>query len=463
MRFVILSAPAVSLTSLLSGAPALAACVENPAGTYVCTGLQTGGLTDNGDDVSVTVVSGAEVQNAGGDALRVRGNDTTVVNNGTLTADGDGVDSGDDGFGLTVINTGSMNVQARGVNADNEDNVTVDNSGTINAPNNDGIRLGDGVNATFRNTGVLISGDEGMEAGNSATVLNRTGASITALEDAVQVGEDAQILNEGAIISTGTDGDGLDMDSGIVINTATGTIATAASSSAGIDFDASAVAQSVIVNSGSIEGGIGIQVELGGADPANTQTQIVLTDGIITGTGGLAVELGEGADTVAVFDSLAFLSQSGVPVQSGDVVDVTLGSGAAAQINGLVSLGAGDDSAGFFNMADGGMLYDAVLDDIFDGGADTDTAFFSAGLAELASSVLAGEVLSLTFASGQMTQVVNFRNFEFFTFGIDPVTGLGGQTVALADLTAPIPLPAGLLLLGGGLAVLGAARARRRA
>ncbi|TDL85150.1 VPLPA-CTERM sorting domain-containing protein [Meridianimarinicoccus aquatilis] len=452
MRPILLLAPAVSLAALLSSTAAHAACVESPSGTYTCTGLQTGGLADNDDDVSVTIDLGAEVENNSGDALRVRGNDTVVENNGTLTADGDGVDSGDNGSGLTVTNNGTINANARGVNADDEDDVTVINTGLINAPSNDGIRLGNGANATFLNSGTLISGDEGMEAGDNATVTNDIGASITAVEDAIQIGEAASITNSGTIQSTGTDGDGVDMDSGTVVNTATGSISTAASSSAGIDFDASSVLVSTIINSGTIAGGIGIQVELGGADPANVQTQIVRTDGVIIGSGGIAMDLGASDDQVAIFDDLTFQSTA----------DYNLGSGAPVQIVGKTNLGTGEDTLAFLNTADGGMIYDAVLNDLFDGGADTDTVIFSASKSDLTASTLIADILSLTFEDSGMAQVLNFKDFEFFTFGADRLTGLGGTTYAAAELTAPVPLPAGFVLLGGGLAALGAARARRK-
>lgn len=457
MRPVQIIAPAVSLAALMAGGAVHAACVENPKNSYVCDGTQTDGLKDNSDDVSVLVNAGALVENFsgdnGGDVLRVRGDDTIVENNGTLEGDGDGVDSGDDGTGLYVTNTGTINAGSRGINADNENNVTVINSGTINAPTNDGIRLGNGVNAVFTNTGTLIAGDEGLEAGDDATVTNGPAARITAFDDAVQVGERGDIVNEGIIESNGNDGDGIDIDSGRIVNTASGSITTTAAAAAGIDYDASTEPESTILNSGTISGGFGIQVELGDHDPANTQTQIVLTDGIITGTGGTAISLGAGDDRVGVFDSLSFLS----------TVDLTLGSGAPAQINGLVSLGDGDDTLGFYNTADGGMIYDAVLADLFDGGADTDMAQFSADISELVSSKKSGGVLSLTFANAGLSKTLTFKGFEFFTFGVDPETGTGGTTYTAAQLSA-VPLPAGVALLGGGLAALaGLRRLRRRA
>lgn len=456
--------PAMSVLAMTAASGAHAACVENPTNSYQCSATQIDGLEDNSDDVSVTVLSGATVENNGGpnggDALRVRGNGTQVTiqtgpgGDGVLDASGDGVDSGDNGFGLTVFNDGQILAQKRGVNADDEDDVTVINGGTIDAQD-DGIRLGNGVNALFVNAGTLKSGDEGFEAGDNAFVQNGPGALIQATEDAVQIGDDGTILNEGTIESTdidrsngtraGSGGDGIDLDSGAIVNT--GVIK--ALDGSGIDFDASPVLQSTIYNSGEITGRVGIEVELGGADPANTADQIIFTDGKITGTDGVAIELGEGQDLVAVFDDLSALgAAAGVPIP--------LGSAAPAEINGLTNLGAGDDQLAFVNATGGGMIYDAVIGDIFDGGADIDTALFSADISELISSTGTPASLELLFGNGTDTKTLTLNNFEFLVFGVDPLTGFGGALFEIrADGSlAPVPLPAGIVLLGGALVAL---------
>ena len=96
--------PAMSVLAMTAASGAHAACVENPTNSYQCSATQIDGLEDNSDDVSVTVLSGATVENNGGpnggDALRVRGNGTQVTiqtgpgGDGVLDASGDGVEGG---------------------------------------------------------------------------------------------------------------------------------------------------------------------------------------------------------------------------------------------------------------------------------------------------------------------------------------------------------------------------------
>lgn len=459
--------PVLSAFALLSATTARAACVEGPTNAYVCSGTQTGGLTDGDANVTVDILPGAAVENTGNDALRLRGADPVVTNAGTIrtVTDGDGVDSNDaTKSGLTLVNTGTIDVAARGVNADNRNNVTVINSGLINAPTNDGIRLGTGANARVENTGTLKSGDEGLEAGNDATVLNGPGALFQAVEDGVQVGENAWIENEGMIESIVTDpdpdnwGDGIDIDSGTIVNT--GMIRSV--DGAGIDYDASNVAQSRILNSGTIEGGVGVEVELGlGVDPANTKSQWIRSDGIITGRDGVAIELGAGADIVEIFDTLSLVN----PVAGVAFANLALGSAGPVEVNGITDLGDDDDSLGIFNTAGGG-LYDAVLGDLFVGGAGTDTVVFSASRREFAAATGVGNAMKLTFSNGSDSITLDLAGFERIGFGVDPLTGSGGQVFA-ADRVArgpsAIPVPAALWLAGSGLAALAGLGLRRRA
>jgi hypothetical protein len=458
--------PALSALALLSATTARAGCVEGPTNAYVCTGTQTGGLTDGDAGVTVDVLTGATVENSGNDALRLRGAGPVVTNHGTLKTviDGDGVDSNDaTKSGLTLINTGTIDVAARGVNADNRNDVTVINSGLINAPTNDGIRLGAGANARVENIGTLKAGDEGLEAGNDAVVLNGPGALFQAVEDGVQVGENARIENEGTIESIITDpdpdnwGDGIDIDSGTIVNT--GTIRSV--DGAGIDYDASTVAQSQILNSGTIEGGTGVEVELGGGvDPANTKSQWIRSDGIITGLDGIAIELGAGDDIVEIFDSLSFLN----PVAGVESDTLTLGSAGPVEVNGITDLGDDDDSLGIFNTAGGG-LYQAALSDLFDGGNGTDTARFSASRQEFVAASGTGADLQIRFSNGVDGITLDLANFEWIAFGVDPLTGTGGKVFSVNRIArgpSAIPVPAAVWLAGSGLAALAGLRLRRR-
>ena len=116
MRSFVLIAPALSSLAVLTAATAQAACVEVTPNNYACSGTQTGGLSDSDDNVTVDILTGATVENTGNDALRLRGNDPTVTNNGTIRTfiDGDGVDSNvSTTSGLTLINNGTIDVAVR--------------------------------------------------------------------------------------------------------------------------------------------------------------------------------------------------------------------------------------------------------------------------------------------------------------------------------------------------------------
>lgn len=427
---------ATALPLLLAALPAAAVCVETAPDSFDCTDLQTGGIEIDADDASVTVRSGAIVANDDGNAVEFNGDNSTVRNSGTLQASNDGVDGK---TGLTVVNDGEIDVQGRGVDADDEDDVSVTNNGTINAPEDDGIRLGNGANASFDNSGSLLSGDEGFEAGDNAALVNRAGASIRAVEDAVQVGENAMISNEGLIESFDPEGggDGIDMDSGIVINS--GIIS--AVDGDGIDFDESLTGTpSVILNTGSISGRSAILVETDPAEGANTSEQGVVNSGTLTGTDGTALLLGAGNDALIV-----------EVAEPGDM----------PAIFGTTDMGADDDRVGFFNQLTGGMIYGDGLDGLFDGGEGSDIALFSAEAPEfLGARTGSDESLLLDFSDGAMRQTLSFVNVEFFGFGADGI-GADVALVSAGDLPpSPVPLPAGLVLLGAGLAGLSVLRRR---
>lgn len=463
-----LALASVSALSLIAAAPARAQCVEAPSGTFTCTGSDTGGIEDNSDGVSVTVQPGADVTVDDGDAVRVRGDNVIVHNDGTIeTTDPDGDDGidADDGDGLTVVNTGTIRARDRGIDAEDKDNVRVTNSGIIDALD-DGIKLDDGADATLINTltGVVSAGSEGFEAGDGAFVRND--GTIDATEDAIQIGERGTILNTGFILSDdidpetgltnpGTDptGDGIDIDSGLIVNT--GVID--AVDGDGVDYDESAFVganDTAILNSGLISGLRGVNV-----DPANTSPQFILTDGQIVGTEGTAIFTGAGADGLAIFDTLAGLDAPG---------GLTLGSVAPVEIIGNVDLGAGDDNVSFETAGRNAMIYDGVFDGTFNGGAGNDTAIFTATLHEFVAASMEGETLVLAFSDGVSSQTLRFAGIEHFVFEANPfatspdeVGGLRFSADRVAQGPAAlIPLPAGVWMLGAAL--LGLVGLRRR-
>ncbi|WP_010139519.1 outer membrane autotransporter [Oceanicola sp. S124] len=244
----------------------------------------TGG--DRGVDIFgngiVLNYAGATITGQNSDGVRVEDGLIEVTNWGVIDGDDEAIQVGDD---AVVINHGTLWSGDKGIQA--EDGATITNTGTINP------------------------GTEGIEAGDDAYILN-TG-TINASDDAINAGENAEILNRGDLLVDG-DQDGIDIDSGTVTNY--GRIISYGSED-GIDFDASEVELSTITNYGLIEGEIGINVELGDHDPANTMSQYVVNHGTITGRGGLALQLGAGDDTLELY---------------------------SLDINGDVDLGEGEDS-----------------------------------------------------------------------------------------------------------------------
>jgi hypothetical protein len=423
-RTLILSA---ALFLPLTAVPALAQCVQDPTNTYVCSGTAPG-FTDNDNGVSVTVTSGGTVSRSNGDGLRLRGTGSTVLNDGTIEGIGnnDGIDGGP---GLTVTNNGTIKGGARGIDADQLNDVSVTNTGTITADNK-AIRNQNGSNGFLQNSGTIRSAtNEGYESGDLATVINS--GLIEAQDDAVQVGQNASITNSGTIrsfrnLTPGAEQqDAIDLDSGEVINEATGVIE--AEANAGIDFDGSTIT-STIINRGRISGTTGILVDKGEANPAdaNTAAQIMLNHGIIEGYDGLAVDVGAGDDVLSLFGG--------------------------SRLIGGIDMGDDDDTLNLFDDLSGRIAGGKVLD----GGAGIDRVDFrNLTLANVLRAWGSGKVFNMVLRTPTSAYSVALANWEGYRFGT--TTYDRSQISAVA----PVPLPAAGLMLLAGLGGLAALRRRR--
>jgi hypothetical protein len=431
----------------LSAAPALAQCVESPTNTYVCSGTAPG-FTDGDPAVSVTVNSGATVSRSTGDGLRLRGLGSSVLNNGTIEGIGnnDGIDGG---FDFSVTNNGTIRGGSRGIDADAKDNLHVDNSGTITAvgkairnsfledANGDPVidvdgrpQFGRNANIINRSTGVIRSEtDEGIESGDFATIDNA--GLVEAQDDAIQVDGDATITNSGIIRSKANPDplaeqqDAIDIDSGSILNTATGVIESEAN--AGIDFDGSDTT-STIENRGRISGTTGILVDKGIPDPLNENTaaQIILNYGIIEGYDGLAVDIGAGNDELSLF-------------------------GGSSLIGGI-DMGTDDDTLTLFDDLAGNIAGGAVLD----GGAGIDLVDFEKlTIADVLRAWGNTRVFNLILKTPKSSYSVSLANWEGYRFGT--TTYDRSQIAAVA----PVPLPAAGLMMLAGLGGLVALRRRR--
>lgn len=404
----------------------------------------------------------------GSDEERVPAVNVTVTNGSAtnpaarITAGNDGVQAGD---GLTVTNWGIMEAEGDVVKGeeiipdgtdfefDGADGVTINNYGTMIGDK--AINVDNGENFSLTNHGRIEGTDKTVEAGDTASVINGFGATIKStadegveldddafvnnagtiegFDDALQVGERATIQNSGRIENTqgpadifGTveAQDAIDIDSGDIVNTATGIIRS--TTNAAIDFDPSDVALSTITNRGLISGTIAIET-----DVDNDKSQHIENYGIITGTSGLALNLGGGADS--------YVHHWG------------------GTLNGGADFGSGEDT---FTFADDFFVYyGADFGGVIDGGADIDTIDFAISSTYVTSAMLFGDVLSLEIIEYLGTPVSNLmiRSWENLKFSDGTFTA-----AELAGQLAPVPLPGSLVLLGGALGGLGVMRRRRR-
>jgi hypothetical protein len=422
----------------------------------------------SGDD-GVVIVEGEMIAMDGGKGLDL-GDGYDVENLGFIDATGDGVEAGD---GLVLFNDFLAVIAAgdRGIDAD--DDAVVFNDGLIDSFD-DAIRLGDGglvsnegflfseeqegVDAgndlVLDNFGVIDVGDEGVQAVLRAQIFNdgssEASALIVAVDDAIQVQGDGLIENGafGEIVSL--EGDGIDIDSGTVINS--GLILSLGEGDpgeAGIDVDEIEAEDGElpvergldIANdaTGVIEGDIGIFV-----DPLNTETQTVENAGQIIGRNGVAIDLGGGEDEVAL--TLGSLFEGDILLGADDdtlfldgIMDATVGMGGGGAPTVLASA----------RMAP--SFFDGP---IFDGGeGDGDMIAFDVSFDDLVSLTPfmsdIGNAFRLDFLNvDASSSMLGFRNFELFD--------LAGDEFTLAELrsgVAPIPLPGAAPLLLSGLAL----------
>jgi hypothetical protein len=346
----------------LSGAPARAACdpaSPNSGDTVVCTGTSAGIQDSSLDDLTITVESGATVDGAGtrgfqlNDGVTITNNgtitstgnrgiqaeddatitnnglisapsdrgihvddDAVITNNGTITAGGDHAIQGDNNARVINSRTGVItSTSDDGINVDNDS--YVENNGTINGAD-DGIQAGDDDTdphtATVINNGLINADDDGINTaaeGTIATVVNngtiKAGAegvnanvdgakvanngTIVSGDDGINVATGATVINTGFIHVTGPQ-DGIDIDQGTVFNSG---VILAEGGEDGIDFDIEGTGDSTVTNTGSITGNHAIYT-----DPADTKTEIVYNYGLLNGLSGVAVNLGQGDDTLVV-------------------------------------------------------------------------------------------------------------------------------------------------------------------
>lgn len=442
-----------------------AACVTVGVNEIECSGDIVGRQKFEDDDLSITVLGGASIDGDSRDAIKTEGTGVTVENLGTLTTDdGDGIqlESGTDAANPVVaINRGTIDVdstgsggEVKGVNVG--DFALVENYGDITATGADseGINGDDNVTVILHSGSTIGADDKTIDLKDNATVTISDGALVTSANEAVETGDDALIMiGDADIIATddafnpserltltnmgrirAEDGDGIDLDSGTITNGAGAEITS--ENSSGIDYDASDEEVSTVNNSGLIRGVVGIEVELGSAeDDANEKSQVVnnFNGGTVQGTGGMAMVLGAGNDTVNLFGG--------------------------STVIGDVMLGDDDDMLALSGFGEDGGLF-GLAGNLYDGGMGNDMAVINSAFEAILAATKVDEVFSFTFADGTESWAASFTNFEIYKFfnGDDIVSYTGDEIVGAMT---PVPLPAAVWMMLAALGGLGVAGRRR--
>lgn len=281
-----------------------------------------------------------------------------------------------------------IQVQARG------NIVTDDSAGIVGMGLNNVIVYGS-VTSTF-STGVYLS--------TESTVLVGLGGSIDGKYNGIVIdkmaeGTDQAISNQGNI--TGHGGSGISGTGNLTVansHTASGGKGSIKGGSIGIAFTGGSGSTDNlnVYNTGIIEGKIGIQ-SLGSSDDV-VQNR---SSGLIKGTDGIAISLGEGNDTYVGVDGF---------------------------VEGIIDMGAGDDNV---QVGQGS--------EVIDGGADTDTVTFTGKRSDYTVTKTAdGSFVLADKRTGINDGTDTVKNVELFKFQ--------DGTVNAADLIPSPPPPGG----GGG-------------
>lgn len=425
MRFMVRGL--ISVVALCAAQSAAAQCVSTSDPTddgddVVCTGVDTDGLNQevigngNLDEIELSIRSGALLNNADDTSERTveLDDEVTIINRGTIRSESsDAIELDEEG---TIRNIGTIDGGDEAIQIGVDGTIINTASGTILADDKGITTDEDGL--TVINRGLIDTVDESIEGGDDALIENRGFGVIDSEEDdAIQIGE-GEIFNARNAVITSEGGDGIDIDAGVVINR--GLIETTATGEAGIDVDGGP-GDLEIVNSGTIAGAFGILT-----DDANTGEQVVFNSGTISAFDGAALYLGDGDDSL--------LMQRG------------------SEIIGDADFGSGDDVLAFLS-ADVSFSSGAL----FDGGDDFDSVLFDFRPNRFTTAIYDHGVFTFGINDGAFDWTVSLTNWESFTFR----NGLTVSADELASRLAPVPLPAGGLLLLSGLGLLALRRRAR--
>lgn len=447
----------------LAALPAQAACIGDDD-FLECSGPGNAAIDDSTDGKTFVINPGAAIGPLPGIAMTLGGDAQTVINDGLVQSDDNEaiVSTGADlivlnageikapsdrairlfagADGATILNFAGATISSDdiAIEAENDDNVAdvfIENDGLIQSTGGRAIQSrGPGTTVFNSETGMIIGAEEVIEARVDFTLENRgtimIGDPTVDDEDGVQFSS-GRVDNYGLI--QGSD-DGIDVDEGTIVNHLGGIIQTRppVGESGGNGIDADEELQDpvggdmpagllTVQNAGYIEGASAI-----GVDEDRTAAINVINSGTLRGTTGVAIGFNGKMDAsmVEIFD--------------------------ASMIFGDVLLTDSDDTVTIGALSSG-----QFTDTFFDARGGTDTVLLADyTLDDVRRFVVSGSSAMLTLATLGGSVTGEFRNFEFWTVGNTTYSTEGLSAVA------PIPLPAGLPLLGAGLAGLWALRRR---
>ncbi|MDQ2081674.1 ExeM/NucH family extracellular endonuclease [Xanthobacteraceae bacterium Astr-EGSB] len=414
--------------------------LESSSGSAGTVVIDNAGLIESEDghtvdlrklySTSVTVFNreGGQILGAdnGFDALRpaFKGSTTTqvaVYNDGLIRGSDDGIDF-QEGSG-TLYNGATGLIESTANNAVSGDKSIVAHNaagGVIRGLNGSGINLD------------TEASDPATEVYNDGLISGNYDGSGDGDGDGVDVDGLVMIENRGRIEANGADNlddfaDGIAAGGGSIANLAGGEIYGETN---GILIDNSdggaAFAATTITNAGSITATLGVGVKLVGI-----HNDVLVNSGTIASASGVAVDMGDGDDTVTNTGTItgAILLGAGKDTFTGGASAETVDGGDGDDAidggdgNDVIIGGAGND------VLKGGAGDDVIRvgagNDTVDGGAGFDTLDLSDATGAISLDTAAGKVSGAGIGSDTFTSIEAFR----FGAGNDVVTGGNGDEI----------------------------------
>ena len=274
-------------------------------GQIITTGggqaLDFNAANSGGATIAINNYAGAEMKSMGQDGIRP-GQGATVDNSGLIYADNTGYDNNDgvdwQQSSGTVNNTATGTISGLRHGITGDVNVNVVNAGTIIGRNGSGV--GSDGTGTVDNSGLIRGVWDGVQTNGDG--------------DGVDIDGIGTVVNSGTIeglTAAGVDSggrpnsaQGVAMGGGSVTNTATGTIRGGAQGIL-VNLDTNpggaAVGATTISNAGTIRGNTAEAIQLVG-----NFNDGITTSGTIVGGGGRAIDMGGGNDTLTVTGAASF-------------------------------------------------------------------------------------------------------------------------------------------------------------